>query len=190
MPDTSDIVVYLYRGLKCKDKSEENLLFCVRDYAGYVGLALPETVKVLRKPHKKPKLNVSGIHCSVSHSGEFWLCAVAARPVGLDVEQHRQDSSLERIARRFFHPNEYAYLKERGFAKTVFFPLWTAKESYVKFTGEGISDLYSSFSVIHEGKVSGENCGVTFRHLTFETGYSCCVCTETPGRVKLVYGKM
>ena len=131
--------------------------------------------------------NQEGLHFSVSHSGRLWACAAGTQPIGIDLERYREGCPAEAIARRFFHPEEYVYLKNHGFSSDSFFPLWTAKESYVKYTGEGISDLYSSFSVVENRALCGTVNGVHYRHFPVEQGYSLCVCTQAPPSVQFVF---
>ena len=75
---------------------------------------------------------------SLSHSGE-WVLAVAARvgPVGVDVEILRADRPLARLSRRFFAPEEHAWLAQSPEEERVllFYGLWTAKEALFKVLG-------------------------------------------------------
>ena len=122
------------------------------------------------------------VHCSVSHSGDWWVCAVSERSVGLDLQIHRSHLPPEKLSRRFFHPLEDQYLARRGYAP--FFDLWCAKESFVKFTGRGFSMEPDSFSVVSEDGVfpAAENC--VFRLLPFQEGYSLCLCAEDPSEIR------
>jgi 4'-phosphopantetheinyl transferase len=75
---------------------------------------------------------------SLSHSGE-WIVAAAARrgPVGVDVEFLRPNRPLERLSRRFFAPEEHAWLMrspEEDWVR-LFYRLWTAKEALFKALG-------------------------------------------------------
>lgn len=86
-------------------------------------------------------------HFSLSHTGEWALCGLDSQPVGVDAEEVHQDG--QRISRRFFAPEETAYLsalppEQRQIA---FARLWTRKESYIKYTGEGLSKGLPSFRV-------------------------------------------
>lgn len=94
---------------------------------------------------------------SLSHSGIYTVCALCDVPLGVDVQEHRfrggdrSDDALLRIASRFFHPDEAAHLcslREKSLPiPTPFFRIWTAKESYVKYTGRGIGD-FPAFNVL------------------------------------------
>lgn len=109
----------------------------------------PETCPVERTETGKPYFaSCPQIHFSISHSKEYWACAVADQPVGLDLQYHKQ-GRLEQIPGRFFHPQEAAWL-ERQTSPEAFFQIWTAKESYVKWTGQGIDRHFREFCVAEE----------------------------------------
>ena len=108
--------------------------------------------EVARTDAGKPYLPARPEICfSVSHSGELWICAVCGVPVGVDLQRHT-DCPRERIARRFFHPDETAWLAERDFAP--FFQVWAARESFVKCRGTGLFGEPAPFSVVREGHLA------------------------------------
>lgn len=85
---------------------------------------------------------------SISHSGMWVLCAISDRPVGVDLEK-----IVERnvdFAKQYFAPHEIDTL----FSLTVsdqlncFYTLWTAKESFLKAKGTGLSGLHSGLDVM------------------------------------------
>ncbi len=90
------------------------------------------------------------IEFNMSHSRWMALYAVTLKtPVGVDIEFIREDFEWERIAERFFHPDETAHLgglpgPER---RKAFFQLWTCKEAYIKGRGKGLSIPTRSFAV-------------------------------------------
>ena len=61
------------------------------------------------------------------------------------VEELMEYERCRKIANRFFHPDEIDALD----ANTVsaFYNIWTAKEAYVKFTGQGIDRDFSEFCI-------------------------------------------
>lgn len=110
--------------------------------------AAPEPLLARRDPHAKPYLSaLPELKFSISHSGEWWACAVSDAEVGLDIQEHHTRNQ-ERVARRFFHPDEVAWLERHGFE--AFSRLWTYKESYVKYTGDGLRRGLDYFSVVGE----------------------------------------
>ena len=130
--------------------------------------------------HGKPYFsNAPQLHFSISHSGAHWLCAFSAAPVGLDVQQHRS-CQKQALARRFFSPAEQDFLERTAYAP--FFDLWCAKESCLKYTGEGLSGLETVCTVSPEGGFPSVP-GVSLRLQLLFTGYSACVCTAAPAEV-------
>lgn len=71
------------------------------------------------------------LHFSLSHGDGLAVCAIADRPVGVDVEGQRPVS--EALLRRYFTP------EERAAAEPL--RLWTLKESCCKMTGRGLAAL-------------------------------------------------
>lgn len=83
------------------------------------------------------------VHFSVSHTGNLWVCAFADTEVGLDVQEHRENDDpvrLARLAKRWFSEGERMVLYQCGYEPAEFYRIWTRKEAYVKFTGEGIGE--------------------------------------------------
>lgn len=144
--------------------------------ARYTGLP-PDRFQTARKDGGKPYFPlVPNVHFSISHSGDYWACAFGPAPVGLDLQKHQPCRSAQ-LAERFFHPQEALWLKQRQYRD--FFQVWTAKESYVKFTGAGILDGLDCFSVLAPPE------GVQFRQIPFLKGYDLCLCAQEIGEVVL-----
>ncbi|MBE6914792.1 MAG: 4'-phosphopantetheinyl transferase superfamily protein [Ruminococcaceae bacterium] len=116
---------------------------------------------------------------SVSHSGDYWVCAFSSVPVGIDLQQHRP-CNIPRLSQRFFHPEEDAFLYARGYAEPDFFSVWTAKESWVKRTGTGLSIGLDSFSVVSPPS------SPVLQYLPAPAGYTMCLCTDLPADVTVV----
>ncbi len=148
--------------------------------AGYLGRSPgPMTLG----PWGKPEFPAAPeLFCSVSHSGSWWMCALGGVPLGLDLQLHRSQADLEKLSRRFFHPEEDAFLARDGYL--AFFDLWSAKESWVKYTGRGFRDDPSAFSVAAGGKFPAVE-GAWLRLLPFAPGYSLCLCAPSPCQVRM-----
>lgn len=124
--------------------AEALLRYAVSRQLGVTSFTVEQT------PAGKPFLPAYPDFCfSLSHSGSWVTIAWGSTPVGIDVERLRMDSGKEQIARRFFHPDEQAYLFENNadFEKR-FFQIWTMKESYLKYLGTGIDRSLASFCVL------------------------------------------
>ena len=94
----------------------------------------------------KPYLNNSPhIHFNISHTGHYVACVVADEPVGIDVELIKNVNI--KIAKRFFTPDETAYIIEDRRQAYRFYEVWTKKESRIKWEGKGLYKPLPSFSV-------------------------------------------
>ena len=162
-----------------------------------------EPILIHRTARGKPFLpQFPDLHLSVSHSGEWFVCAISNQPVGIDLQEHTllrgetQEQALNRyckIARRFFHPLEADYVEADP--KNRFFPVWTAKEGYVKYTGQGMDEYYDSFCVLGRSSVapqlptetSWQAEQVSFLRIPFADGYTFCICTPDPCNYHWVY---
>lgn len=120
------------------------------------------------------------VQTSVTHSGDYWLCAVGRHSVGLDLQAH-QKVRAQVLSSRFFHPREDRFLRQENYCR--FFDLWTAKESFVKYTGRGIADGLDTFSVVGEDGTFPACEGAQLRLLAFLPEYSLCICAREIGAV-------
>ncbi len=89
-------------------------------------------------PYGKPYLrDWPNIHFNISHSGQYVACAVADRPVGIDVqviEAYRPD-----VATKVFSWEELARIEASDDPAVEFTKLWTQKEAHLKMFGRGIT---------------------------------------------------
>jgi 4'-phosphopantetheinyl transferase len=108
------------------------------------------------QPHGKPVLTGGGFEHSVSHSGDLVAVAVAADPVGVDVEQLDgrvrplgDDGDTRGLAGLVFSEEEQASLDAvRPADRTrAFLVAWTRKEAVTKATGDGLRAKFSDVVV-------------------------------------------
>ena len=94
----------------------------------------------------------SDINVSVSHSGLTGIVTLARNAdIGCDIEQIRQRRFLA-IAQAYFHSNEVDLLNDSCNRAQDFYRLWTLKEAYGKWQGDGLkAGLPVDFSQIHDG---------------------------------------
>lgn len=131
----------------------------------------------------KPCFKNGGIFFSISHSGEYWVCVFHDDPVGVDIQEVRKINAPA-VSKRFFNRREALWLEANNY--NDFFNVWTAKESYVKYTGEGITDNFKDFSVIHPAEDKFFNEKAVFRHLSFKEDYSLCVCAANINEIEII----
>lgn len=74
---------------------------------------------------------------SLSHSGSHTACALAASPVGLDLEQPVRPRDIAGLVALCCTPREQALFATPDAA--LFHELWTVKEAWLKQRGEGIA---------------------------------------------------
>lgn len=97
------------------------------------------------KPYLKDYLD---FNFNISHSGEYVLCAIDNKPIGIDVEEVKH-IKYEDIAKNFFTTKEYSYIinEDFNFRLNNFYEIWTLKESYIKCLGQGLSVPLKSFNI-------------------------------------------
>ena len=209
MIQPSEIVVYLFKENDNLDRKERLLraaqLYCSGAEGPFGdeqdGAEMDNTRFLVEKtPLGKPYFpNARELHFSISHSGAYWVCAFGPGEVGVDIQEHtvnrsetRQEATVRfaKIARRLFHPVETEFVGLESFYR--FFGVWAARESYVKYTGQGIDASFSEHCVIPKTTehwpeltpplpgqaVSWQAQGVWFWETIFEENYTLCVCVE------------
>ncbi len=120
------------------------------DHAGVAPSEIRFTYEDRGKPHLITSHGGDGIGFNVSHSRDISVFAIAhGRPVGIDVEQIRNDYDHDPIAERWFSSRENELLGQLPEKDQTagFFAVWSRKEALVKALGTGISHRLSSFSV-------------------------------------------
>lgn len=85
----------------------------------------------------KPYLEDFPYHFNLSHSGDWILLAVGETPVGADIEEITK--IRQKVMENYFSQSEQDQVAKQG--TDAFFAIWTRKESYVKYTGEGMKGL-------------------------------------------------
>lgn len=94
----------------------------------------------------KPELAERQVQFSLSHGGNWAVCAVGKSPVGVDVESPR--CSME-VAARWFPQEEVSPVEKlpREEQKWTLCRLWTAREAFLKALGCGLTIPMNSFGV-------------------------------------------
>lgn len=101
---------------------------------------IPPDAQIAYGEFGKPYLlDYPEVHFNISHSGQFVACAVADRPVGVDVQMIAEYRS--NAAGRVCSEVELAEIVASGNPTAEFTKLWTRKEAYIKWTGESIGRI-------------------------------------------------
>lgn len=143
--------LFLYYKISPAEPSRTLRLRAAADYTGDPVENFTESTRVHGKPYFPSHPHV---HFSVSHTGSIWVCAFADCEVGCDVQDHREHDDpdrLARIAKRWFSNGECRDFDECGREPAEFYRIWSRKEAYVKFTGDGIAEgKFRDFDVTRE----------------------------------------
>ena len=94
--------------------------------------------------HGKPCFHIHPeIRFNISHSGDLVICAVSDFEIGIDI-QEKSRMNTDRIAKKVMSPVEHKKYLESSERQDFFYRVWVMKESYVKWTGDGITrELHS-----------------------------------------------
>lgn len=146
------MILFFVRG---EVDSDSFIRFGYSNYRDLIGnYDLPERVEIIREAGKKPRFDVEDVHFNLSHSHGVTMLGISHAPIGVDIEKIR--------------PIDY---KKFDFisadSEDGFFEKWTERESYLKFTGEGLSAL--------RGEIPKD---AHFEHFPVYDGYHACVCAE------------
>ncbi len=130
----------------------------------------------------KPYLKDCNLFYNLSHSGVVAVCAFSDREVGIDIQKSVTPSDA--LIKKVCSEDEIKYLLSLGEddKSSAFTRLWTLKESYLKFTGEGITlsprSLDLNFSHPVRIKRNGEEQEVNFAEYRV-CGCAVSVCSRT-----------
>ncbi len=119
-----------------KDRVQSIFSFLLLQYG------LKEEYGITRKPilnYSKGKPVLTGLewlHFNLSHCQLAAACGLSHAPVGVDVQDWTRGHLS--VAKQVCSLEELALLKEESDPEIAFAKLWTRKESYGKYTGQGI----------------------------------------------------
>ena len=137
-------------------------------------------IQIRRHAYGKPYIkDYSQIHYNISHSGEWVVVAIGKSPIGIDVENRREDWDL--IGERVFSESE-KYWSQNSYKRKAI--LWTIKEAYVKYLGIGLSKSLNSFSIDIKRKIITEvqkPFQTSFDYFVLDNDYLCSECGYTKG---------
>lgn len=113
-------------------------------------------ILITNLPSGKPVAEVKGnaVFVSLTHSGNFVACALSNKPVGIDLEVKRDFNP--RVLKALCDAEREFVAKSKDEA-TAFLKIWTAKEAYLKMTGEGLAGFSKAevLPLVKNGKWDG-----------------------------------
>ncbi len=84
---------------------------------------------------------------NISHAGQWVVCALSDRPVGIDVEVLKPIKARPRYL--LFSEKESRYVNASKDRERRFFTLWTRKEAYLKALGGRLADM-ADFELVND----------------------------------------
>ncbi|MBQ3754996.1 MAG: hypothetical protein II867_02425 [Clostridia bacterium] len=142
---------------KGKCDSDKFVRYCYSHYRNIMtslGNELPETVEIIREEGAKPRFDTEDAHFNLSHSHGVMLVGISYAPIGVDVEKVRPID---------FKKFDFIDAED----EQDFFEKWTERESYLKFTGEGLNGFRKEIPA-----------DAHFEHFDVFDSYHACICAE------------
>ena len=131
------------KALRCPDEGKMRCCLGV-ELLLHRALGVTEPLDYSLDANGKPYFENGSVFFSLSHSGNYAVCAVSDCEVGVDIEQPRRNSL--KLAKRFFTEGEYELIAESADPDEQFCRIWVIKESYIKATGSGFKTPLESFT--------------------------------------------
>lgn len=131
----------------------------------------------------KPYIENIDFHFSLSHSGNYVICAYSDVPIGADLQIIKTKMPV--------HTSKILSDEEKLFLETLnetdrtklFFQLWAKKESLIKWDGRGLRLPLHHFSFIHNNHICDslhfQGKQLYFKEITIlMPAYAICICSE------------
>ena len=139
-----------------------------------------------RNEHGKPYLtDTPELYVNWSHSGDYVICAISDREVGIDLQKMDREPK-ENLIRKALTPEEHEDLKKAALEdqKKRFYEYWSVKESFLKALGTGFYTSLERFQIeladgipkIHQ-QISHQRYECCLLHFR-EPDYVAAVCVE------------
>jgi 4'-phosphopantetheinyl transferase len=152
---TSEKGRYKYSEFRHKEDAHRSLLaeFLIRYIAGtYLKISDDELIIGQSYFGKPYFIGFENFHFNLSHSGDWVVCAISDDQVGIDIEEVIPINLGSMVGA--LSPAEQSFLnsQKKELQLSLFYELFTLKESFVKQTGEGLSRPLHSFNIVFKEK--------------------------------------
>ena len=139
MVSMNKAIVYLF-DIDSKDSRYSIIKRCAHNYLNTYNQNMYD-FNILKDAKGKPYFKNVPLAFNISHSQQYWVLAISDQPIGVDIQNKINNKTIA-IAKRFFHPQEIALISSH---QDMFFDVWSAKESFVKYNGWGIDEQFKTF---------------------------------------------
>ena len=146
---------------------------CREAISEFCGIS-PDDITFSANEYGKPYAVDLDVNFSISHSGDYVICAVSEKEIGADIEKIRE--IRPDVSERFASDSEAEYISSH---KKGLFEVWTLKEAYFKCIGTGINkDIKNVSFDIKENDIICSEEGYEFSFHNIADGYICSVCKK------------
>lgn len=148
------MVLFFAKGEAQSDKFVKYCYAYYRDIMSGCGNDLPQNVEIIREEGKKPRFDTEKAYFNLSHSHGVIMLGISHTPIGVDIEKIRDIDF-----------SKFTFIDAEDVED--FFEKWTERESYLKLTGEGLSNFRCE--IPREAH---------FEHFPVYEDYHACVCAD------------
>lgn len=148
------MVLFFAKGEAQSDKFVKYCYSYYRDIMSGCGNDLPQNVEIIREEGKKPRFDTEKVYFNLSHSHGVIMLGISHTPIGVDIEKIRDIDF-----------SKFTFIDAEDVED--FFEKWTERESYLKLTGEGLSNFRCE--IPREAH---------FEHFPVYEDYHACVCAD------------
>ncbi len=160
------------------DRIQSVFAFLLLQHAVREERAIEQTLQ-LDCSEGKPKIaGFEDLHFNLSHCRLAAACALSCKPVGVDVQDWAQRHLS--VAKQVCSAQEFSFLERAEDPNVAFAEIWTRKESYGKYTGQGI--LYPMRELSFLGHAPQ---GTVMESFAFD-GYALSYCAEEALEIRKV----
>ncbi len=141
--------------------------------SAYLGIDPESLVFTENDFHKPILLSNPDFHFNISHSGKWVMFVFAKSSCGIDVEYISPGFDFSTILPSSFSSSETEFINNAKNPSLEFFRLWTSKESFLKATGDGLSEVLTDICCL-EGvwdlPLQVSACERTWYNMSFQMG--------------------
>ncbi|WP_458406775.1 4'-phosphopantetheinyl transferase family protein [Anaerotignum sp.] len=103
--------------------------------------------------HGKPYISNLKFHFSLSHSGDYAVCAYSDSPIGMDLQKIK--SKIPENTKRILSDSERLYLQNQNKEIKIetFYRFWAIKESIIKWDGRGLRLPLQDISLVEQERI-------------------------------------
>ncbi len=133
---------------------------------------------------ERPYLDGS-IDFNISHSSSIILLGICQRMrIGVDIEKHREINVD--LFKKYFSEAEWNAIGKAEHPASVFFDIWTMKESAIKCDGRGVEILSQTYvEDFHSNKIRCAENYYYYQPISITEKFSACICTPEKLNVEI-----